>query len=178
MGEPFRFPQLDDQTRALMLEEIDLEGEDLKRGVCVTPRGFEDYPSLLRDAASSGTERDLMDALNQNDRITTSPVNAAERLAGTEFNRFYVRAVCRKANKHGTNEVVVIRARPSKNPRGASEAIVGETRAAQTLRDVLRTSNGVGDALGVADVNSGLSVRCGCDQCEADLGDVYPRRFS
>ena len=66
--------------------------------------------------------------------------NAAEVLAETEFNRYYVRAVCRAAiDRDGEDvEVEVYRGKTVAVPRRQSEGAVGERLRAKDLLADLR----------------------------------------
>jgi hypothetical protein len=160
----FTFVDLDGFTRRLMVEELDCDPDGLTMSTCFTPRGRADYPRLLREAMQHGDAESLIAELQQLDRMKPTPVNAAERFGGTEFNRYYSRAVCRRALIHGSTTVVVYRARHSASPRERSENLIGGMLPATTVLDDLRT-NRVDGVLGVAQVSSGLSLRCGCAQC-------------
>lgn len=170
------YPQLDEETRRLMLDEIE---RDVREGnLYVSDRlsrtGVADYPELLRRAAESGTDDSLAMALKQNGRLNSTeqrrkpsggysvakvPVTAAETLAEGEFNRFYVRALCRR-KMGGDGELIVHRAKQVLNPRAESEALIGTNPDAEKLLDDLRTHIGVEPALGVPKgPNSGLSVQ-------------------
>jgi hypothetical protein len=82
-------------------------------------------------------------------------------LAESEFNRYYIRALARRAIEDGIQELVVYRAKPVQNPRPESEARVETAIPPQDLLDDLRAH--LGDerpTLGVpSGPNSGLSVR-------------------
>jgi hypothetical protein len=160
----FTFVDLDGFTRRLMVEELDCDPDGPTMSVCFTPRGRADYPRLLREAMLRGDAESLIADLQQLDRMAPTPVNAAERFGGTEFNRYYARAICRRALIHGSTAVVVYRARHSASPRARSEDLVGGMLPATTVLDDLRT-NRVDGVLGVAAVGSGLSLRCGCAEC-------------
>ncbi len=160
----FTFVDLDGFTRRLMVEELDGEPDGPTLSACFTARGRADYRGLLREAMMHGDAESLIADLKQNGRMTATPVNAAERFGGTEFNRYYSRAVCRRALVHGSTAVVVYRARSSASPRARSEDLVGEMLPAATVLEDLRTNRADG-VLGVAAVGSGLSLRCACEQC-------------
>ncbi len=88
------------------------------------------------------------------------PITAAETLAEGEFNRFYIRGVCRAVLANEQHEVEVYRAKAVAQPRPESQAKIGTRVNAATLLDDLRHNVGVDTALGVpAGPNSGLSVR-------------------
>lgn len=162
--KPYLFLELDDITRAFMRNELDRDVCGPTVSKCFTSRGHGDYPALLGAALAGHDAAWLIAELQQHDRMTETPVNAAERFGGTEFNRYYVRAVCRRALAHRSNEVKVYRARESSSKRSGSEKLIDGLQPATTLLDDLRT-NREGTAMGIALVTSGLSVRCGCGDC-------------
>jgi hypothetical protein len=87
-------------------------------------------------------------------------VNAHEMLAEGEFNRFYIRAVCLRAIKEGTSEVIVYRAKIVEHARAESEQKIGQRIAAETLLRDLRAHPGIDTALGLPPgPNSGLSAQ-------------------
>jgi hypothetical protein len=65
------YAQLDEETRRLMLDEIQRDERDGK--LYISPRlsqiGVADYPQLLRRAAESGTDDSLAASLKQNGRL-------------------------------------------------------------------------------------------------------------
>jgi len=168
---------LDDQTRPLMVEEIDL---DVKSGrLYVSPRlnnsGVTQYPMLLKEATEKQNDswlaqeirsRKLMKAEESrrtpSGKTTTAkvPITAPDTLAEGEFNRFYCRGVCLRAISEGKTEVRVYRAKHVDKPRPESEAKIGAFVDAKKLLDDLRINTGVEPALGIPPgPNSGLSVQ-------------------
>ena len=88
------------------------------------------------------------------------PVNAADTLAEGEFNRFYLRGLCRRALENGEKELVIYRAKPVSQPRRESERKLGTTVDAEALLRDLREHLGVDSALGLPPgPNSGLSAK-------------------
>jgi hypothetical protein len=174
---PFDFKHLDEKTRALMLEEIDADISEhtLFLSDNLSPPGRDAYPGLLRIAAERGDETtlaaDIRLLLNTHEKprllqsgeyskLPKMRSNAHEMLAEGEFNRFYIRGICRRAIDDGIDHVVVYRAKPVEKPRSASQAKIGGEVPAQTLLDDLRGHPGVDTALGLPPgPNSGLSVR-------------------
>ena len=168
---------LDERTRALMLDEIhhDVELNRLHISPYLSNQGVHDYLNVLREAVREGNEETLADALRQQRRIArtghrrrpsggytivTVPKNAAEMIANDAFNRYYIRAVARRALEEGIDELVVYRARPVETPRPESEEREETTIAPDVLLEDLRTHTSEPPALGVpAGPNSGLSVR-------------------
>jgi hypothetical protein len=170
------FINLNERTRALMLEE--LEYDQARHQLHISPylsgQGIHDYSELLREAIEHGNDETLAASLSQHRRIArtahrrnpeggysivTVPNNAAEMLAQDAFNRYYIRAVCRRAIEEGHNQVVVYRARSVDRPRPTSEALIETTVDPAALLEDLRTHPDQEPALGIpAGPNSGLSV--------------------
>jgi hypothetical protein len=171
------YANLDERTRQLMLEEVDydIEHNQLHISPLLSGQGQQDYVNLLREAIQSGNDETLSEGLRARRRITralprrkpkggfsiaAAPNNAAEMLAESEFNRFYIRALARRAIEEGINDLVVYRAKPVQNPRPQSEALVEATLPPQELLDDLRAHTDEPPELGVpSGPNSGLSVR-------------------
>jgi len=107
--------------------------------------------SCLRNEESRNTKNGTV--------IARVPLNAHLILAEGEFNRFYIRALCRKAISKG-KIIEVYRAKQVDNPRTESQVLIGKSLDPQKLLDDLRQHIGVDIILGVpAGPNSGLSVR-------------------
>lgn len=172
-----RLEDLDARTRQLMLDELE---QDVAAGrLYISPRlserGRIDYNALLQAAIESGDDVSLATALRSHGRISPTeqrrkpkggfttakvPTTAPETLAEGEFNRFYARALCRRAIDDSTNKLVVYRAKDVRDPRPESEAMIGRTIDATALLDDLRSHTGIEPALGLPPgPNSGLSVR-------------------
>ncbi|MEP7358086.1 MAG: hypothetical protein ABI847_12655 [Anaerolineales bacterium] len=171
------YDHLDGRTRALMLDEM--EGDTAANRLHISPylsgQGQRDYPNLLRTALQNGTDDSLAAALSQQRRLEHAaprrsqsdgfslaavPSNAAQVLAESEFNRYYIRALARRAIEDGISELIVVRAKPVEHPRPESEALVETTIAPQAILDDLRAHSGEPPSLAVpAGPGSGLSVR-------------------
>jgi hypothetical protein len=169
---------LDDRTRQLMLDEMeyDVAHSQLHISPFLSGQGQRDYASLLRQALENGNDETLAQSLREHRRIlrtlprrnpkggysiTATPENAAQVLAESEFNRYYIRALARRAIEDGIPELVIYRAKPVSNPRPESEARVETTLPPTDLLEDLRAHPGdEPPALGVpSGPNSGLSVR-------------------
>lgn len=168
---------LDDRTRELMLEELDYD--EARNQLHISPylsnQGTVDYPALLRRAITEGDAGSLAAALSERRRmartghrrkssggysIVTIPENAAEMVANDAFNRYYIRAVARRALEDGQTEVIVYRARPVDTPRPESEELI-ETAvdAAALLADLREHTGDERPEMGIpAGPNSGISV--------------------
>jgi hypothetical protein len=85
--------------------------------------------------------------------------DAADMLAEGEFNRFYIRALCRRAIEDDIEVVIVHRAKVVENPRPESELKIGREIPARALLEDLRTNIGGLTKFGIPEPGSGLSVR-------------------
>jgi hypothetical protein len=169
---------LNERVRQLMLEEVE---RDIERGTLyVSPRlsntGTHNYLTLLREAIQGHDDDWLAEQLSGRGRVHRAeprrqrkgsgftlvqvPYTAARTIAREEFNRFYIRAVCRLALEEGISEVVVYRARQARQPRPESERMIGRRLDAQRLLDDLRAHTGMETLLRLPPgPGSGLSVR-------------------
>lgn len=166
---------LDLKTREYMISELEY---DLERGkVYLSPRlnetGKENYVQALRKAFEDGNDTSLAyeirnGYLNETEQRRTKngyttakvPVTAADTLAEGEFNRYYIRSLCRRGQEQNKYDLVVYRAKEVTDPRLASESKIGEVISAHQLLADLRESIGVDTVLGLPPgPNSGLSIR-------------------
>ena len=171
------FENLDDRTRQLMLAEMDydIDHNELHISPFLSGQGQRDYTNLLREALQSGNDETLAQNLRAHRRliktlprrkpkggyaIAATPENAAEVLSESEFNRYYIRALARRAIEDGIPELVVYRAKQVNSPRPESEALIETTLAPEDLLADLRSHPGESTSLGVpSGPNSGLTVR-------------------
>ena len=174
MGLEYR--DLDERTRTLMLEEIDLASADgsLYLSDNLTTEGKAEYPDLLRAAAREGNDETLANEIHgrlnafekprqlKSGAFSKAPKmrsNAHEMLAEGEFNRFYIRALCRRAIEDGKPQLIVYRAKAVEKARSASEAMIGQALPVEDLLRALRAHPGVDTAMGLPPgPNSGLSA--------------------
>ena len=171
----FNFKHLTEQVRALMLDEVDLDEKsgEMYTGKTTNLAGKAAFAGLLKAAIKDGNEVTLGLSLHpglflqksprSNGRggtvMASVPSDANQTLAEGEFNRFYIRAVCRLALDQGCPEVEIYRARRSENPRPESQRLLGKQIDASSLLNDLRNSQGVDTALGCPPgPRSGLSV--------------------
>ena len=171
------YEHLDDRTRQSMEKEVDL---DISRGVLyissrLNPQGIEKYPLLLKEAIQSHEDSWFADELRCTNCMNATeerrkrgggfstvrvPITAPDTLAEGEFNRFYVRGLCVRAQEDGLAEVIVCRGKQVSQPRPESDAMIGKQISAKMLLEDLRKSQGVEPALGLPPgPNSGLTVR-------------------
>lgn len=171
----FNFQNLDSSTRQLMSAEIKY---DTDRGQLYFSKRFNEvghacYHDVLQEAITNGDEETFGISLkakgcfkSHEERKTKSgttmakvPETANVTLAESEFNRFYIRALCLRAIETG-QQLLIYRARYSENPRAESEMLVNQTIEPQRLLADLRNNIGVDTALGLPPgPNSGLTVK-------------------
>lgn len=169
------YENLDETTRQLMLKEIKLDGDTLYRSSYLNATGQELWPELLRDAASNGSDDALAAALRENrcfkDRVERNkpkggttmarvPVTAAQTLAESQFNMYYIRALARRAIDDG-GTLTVYRAKEVRDPRGTSQAMIGTQLDPTYVLDELRRTRGVEPTTDIPMPNTGITVRLG-----------------
>src|SRR5262249_49729139 len=117
---------LNEETRRFMTDEIenDIVNRTLYMSRRLSQKGRRDYVGLLKEAVGQHDEEWLAAQLGSEDRLGTLegrqtehgkkvakvPVTAAETLAEGEFNRYYMRGLCRRAIDSGIPRLVVYRA--------------------------------------------------------------------
>lgn len=172
-----RYDSLDEAVRHCMVAELDrdIQGGNLYISSRLTEAGALEWPGLLHEAfhnhddiwlAEQIRTRDLMRATAQRRTkgggitIAKVPHNAPETLAEGEFNRYYIRGLCRDVIECGVTEVEIYRGKDASSPRPESQAMIGKRLPADQLLQDLRVSQGVEPALGLPPgPNSGLTVR-------------------
>ena len=145
------------EIRRLMLAELQwsVEHGKIYYSKHFTAVGHKEYPGLLADALTDGNPDTLKQSLNVPGYfLPGAPRNAAQTFTWDEFNKYYMRAVCRLAQTFQECELVVVRGRHSANPKPESDRLLGATK------DPLRFLNGL---RGVPKVNpfganSGLTL--------------------
>lgn len=172
-----RCDSLDEAVRHCMIAELDrdIQGGNLYISARLTEAGALEWPDLLHEAlvkyddvwlAEQIRTRDLMRVTEQRRTrgggITSAkiPYNAPETLAEGEFNRFYIRGLCKHVIDCDGTEVEAYRGKDVSHPRPESQAMIGKRLPADQLLQDLRTSPGVEPALGLpSGPNSGITVR-------------------
>lgn len=161
-----------------MLEEFtyDVERQRLHISPYLSGQGQHDYENLLREALESGDPATFAARLSEQRRIARTahrrkpeggftivsvPHNAAQTIAESEFNRYYIRALCRRAIEDGIDALIVYRARTVQEPRPESEALVETTVDPRALLEDLRAHTGdEPPQMGIpGGPNSSISVR-------------------
>ena len=148
----FDFEELDDTTRQYMLSEFRVEESSGNpyRSDLLTQSGLEAFPGLMEEAIRSGNEEPLARALStpaywhpfqirfrrgKPYQAKVDPVKAAERLAFTEFNTWYVRGLAKRLLEEGIGECQVYRAAPARQPRSECRQHKGAIYDVQLVYD-------------------------------------------
>jgi hypothetical protein len=171
----FNLVNLNDVREEMIMEiQSDIEQGKLYISDRLNSDGKREYPKKLLEAVRSLDVREFTEAFGMHyfnsyyQRRSRNgaysqvrmPSNANCTLCEGEFNRFYIRGVCLKANALGKNFVTAYRASPSENPRPESVVIENRQFAADKLLNDLRTNIGIDTALGIPPgPNSGMSVK-------------------
>jgi hypothetical protein len=163
-------------TRAAMLAELE---EDLAaRKVALSPHLREgagaDYVGLLVAAVKENHDAWLAAALRTKGFVrshetrptqhgpkrVTLPPNEPDLLAEAEFNRYYMRGLCRRAIEEGVPTLSICRAKAVDKPRPEADRLVGTPIDPCVLLEALQGGASPDEALGLPPGReSGLSVR-------------------
>lgn len=157
-------------VRTYMVEEAhaDIAESVLYYSTRFNSHGMAIYKDLLLDALANHDEvwleaqlssqscfLDLEDSGGGQKKVGSW---AAKLFCQCEFNKFYIRGLCRFALENPGVLLRVYRARESSRPRPESDIKIGQYMdPAVTLSD-LRSNLGTGPKSGMPDINSGLSV--------------------
>lgn len=172
----FDYEPVPADLRRLMLAEFehDVASNDLYLNPLIKADMASAYFPLLLVALEAGSPESLAAALDeaalfqaehtylrQGKSVTAKlPANYGMTLAAGEFNRYYMRAVCRLALQQNAAAVEIYRAKPVSTPRHTADERQGRRIEPQTLLADLRQTNFERPSdfeLGAP--NSGLSVR-------------------
>jgi hypothetical protein len=172
----FFFPHLDGRLRTEMLREL---SADIAEGRAyysprLKPESHEDWLDILAQAFSKHDEvwlglavraRGLLkkrEMRKLEDREVSSrvPTNAAFLLAEGEFNRYYIRGLCRQVMQEGGAQVEICRGKEVEIPRASSEQRIGSRIEAQELLRALEESPELPSPIKVpSGPGSGLTVK-------------------
>ena len=170
---PLEYYHLDQDIRSLMKNELelDIENNNIYLSPRLTPEGQSKYTDLLFTAFEDGDDftlmQDIRKYLKQTETRQTKngisqvkvPVTASVTLAEGEFNRYYIRALCRKVLESG-GSLEVYRAKQVNNARSESQRKIGQLVEPNQLLEDLREDPRIDTVLGLPNgPNSGLSVK-------------------
>lgn len=171
----FNFENLDEKTRAFMLEAI-VEAE--RSGNIYYSKRFNDegrnqWLGLLKQATKDHNEHWLAYELQANwlmkdfenaakplggYTIKHVPHTRAETMAEGQFNRFYILGLCKRAKAEGISHLQVYRAKQRSDPRPESEALVGTQISIADIEAQLRDIQASFKSQ-LTQANSGISLR-------------------
>lgn len=141
----YYFPNLDTKTRSIMISELE---QDIKSNLFYEPSSMKSeyigsYKLLLRKYFKIGHVESLKKALtpsffNSKDKNGRKiPLNIAQTIAFSDFNRYYVRAILIWAINEN-KRVCIYRAKDSLNKRSESENLINKCYfEKQTLEQML-----------------------------------------
>lgn len=133
--------ELAPEIRHLMLEELKLSFDDgeFYYSKQFDELGYREYPRIFLDALASGTPDTLDDALNQPGIFLPNTARkSAQAFIWDEFNKYYMRALCRWIQQHPGYEIVKVRGRNSATHRDSSDARIGRRENPASFLEVLR----------------------------------------
>ncbi|MCF1466799.1 hypothetical protein FS764_07700 [Agrobacterium vitis] len=169
------FHNLDEVTRDLMLDELtaDVGASSIYISNYLNEKGAQNWPILLQEAMESGSDDSLADALRLTSSFKTRserknpkggtilvsvPITAAQTLAESQFNMYYMRALARRSLS-GEGSLFVYRAKQVENPRQTSEILIGKKLNANEVLAGLRSTKGVNPPDGIPLPNTGITVK-------------------
>jgi hypothetical protein len=170
MPGDFDFHDLRPEVRALALQEVEA---DLRDNVLYLSKRFNDvgrriYPELLKTALQHHDEAWLAEELKSRNAFNATEVAAGSQkavrrdahvlFAQSEFNRYYVRALCRLSIESPSHRLRIYRARESAVERPESQVKIGQYVEPEKVLEDLRGHIGASPQFGLPEVNSGLSL--------------------
>lgn len=171
---PHHYADMCGDVHAMMMEEVELDGDNLYLSSYFTDVGRAHWKGLLLAACRAGDDVSLAQELGSGPHLkafyfrqtkngpvkASVPCNAHEVIAESNFSRFYLRALCRFALLKGVEELVGYRAMEVAVPRPGSEEKIGTLFAAAPMLDDLRATMDRNPMLGMPPgVGSGILAR-------------------
>jgi hypothetical protein len=161
LRRPYELKHLSDNLREairqLMLEELlwACRHSKVYASKYLTTPGLQHYPQLLQHAVASGSPDSLCNSLSTPGLWRPgAPGNSIETFAWDEFNKYYMRALCRFAHDHPQYALIVVRGRQSASHRRASDGLINQTRDPSAFLQQLRLR----PAINPFGANSGLTL--------------------
>lgn len=167
----FEFKNLDAKTRQIMLDEFenDCQSGHWYKSPRLSPIGIEKYPELVKESFKFGTEETLVSSIKAGYHLNAKEMshrngnpyekavarNANQILGEGEFNRYYMIALCKRAQEEN-KQIRVYRARASSFTRDESEALIGHFLNAESTLNLLKDINNRDNHL--PQPNSGITL--------------------
>jgi len=171
------YVNLDAETRAYMRTESDMGGH--YQSPRLTAQALANWVPLLNQAIEAHNDDWLAAALLDGDNFhreesytrkdtgktysrAINAAHSAQQLAEGEFNRYYLRGLCRRAQDAGIPHLVVYRGKQVEKPRPESEAMIGKSIPVDELLAALRSHDFVSIEVALkvpSGPSSGLTAR-------------------
>lgn len=157
-------------VRKYMLDEVnlDMENDDLYYSSYLKEDCKDVYSDLLKNEIEFGNPESFSKSIK--DKMILRKIemtkrgprnvrkNAHETLGEGEFNRFYIRGLCKKAIKQGL-KIEVYRAKQVNKPREKSKNLIEEILDPKFVLEDFRTNFGRNTSSEISKPNSGISLR-------------------
>jgi hypothetical protein len=160
-----RYENLDEITRRYMVEEIEhsIGRHELYRYKEFTDDGWKDYPEVLIKAAKEGDDDFLSVTLYHSNCFRLDSLRESYSIfAEAEFNRIYIRALCRRAIDEN-KRLQVYMAKPTEETKEDDLKLgqfIKPEQLLMLLRDQESRGTSIEEILGIQlPPNSGISVR-------------------
>ena len=171
----FNFVDLNKTSRQFMLEAIEeaQQSDNIYFSKKFNENGIKQWLSLLKLAASEHNEHWLSFKLEENQlfslfegaqkpsggyTIKHIPHTAAETIAEGQFNRFYILGLCKLAKSKNIDNLIIYRAKESRNPRPESESLINSTISVDEIEEQLKDTQASFKSK-LIQPNSGISLK-------------------
>lgn len=170
----YNYRNLTQRVRRYMTEEVryDIDRKSLHLSEKLNAKGKDNYANLLLSAVENDSDAKFANDLEKYisdfyaakskglfGRSHAKQPSAAQTLAETEFNRYYIRALCRLAIELGSCKLQIYRAKESSVRTSETERLVGQIVNPILILRNLRENKEPDAALGLASgTPAGLSV--------------------
>jgi len=172
----FFFEELDETTRGLMLAEFeaDLAAGKLTVNDGLTETGRSKYPDLLRQAIAEGDSDKFGESLRHREYWKSDAQHIwkegegpnplahgrVEVYAESQFNLYYMRALCRKLLSENVTHAVVYQAKSVENAGVFGNVAPGDLVPCTIVLEELRSPPSLPAVVGIPiDAASGISLR-------------------
>lgn len=166
---------IDETVRRIMDEEYqrDKSKDHLYFSPRLTDVGMQEYPNVLHNAIINGNNESFAQDLRAKNLMKSKekrvnplggvfeyrvPISAPENLAEGEFQRYYLRAICRKAIDEGYHKIRIITDKAMETIPDEEKAKIGKIVDIQDLLDDLRQNPYINSRFGIPSPESGLGI--------------------
>jgi hypothetical protein len=156
------FKELDSpETRRFMLIEYerDKNNESFTYSTLFTDLGKREYPELLYPALQSGNEQTLVESLSNPEYWVNPHKDSIPKFGEGEFNVYYMRGLSARVLSEGGKHVEIYRAKQVGDPRHDQRVELRKQFTCEDVLEDLRNRIGGASKLGLANPNSGRSLK-------------------